>query len=324
MFLPSNITLKFGDSGDFVAELQRRLAMVKCFSEDQVNGFYDGSTVNGVMAFQGQNGLHADGVAGPETLRRLNGVIAGDTSDGSGDKKEEEAQQAHEGDLRNLVMAEQHAAQPLAAWGEPVAREEVPAEPAPQQPVGLDPAMFAPATAASAAYVMNEADRADLARQQQPPTVAPGIELAEMLLNASAQEQQLKALNEQAPPAQQPPAPMSPPEMLAPPPVQAQPVVPPVPVQEPQPLQQPVPTAAAEPQGLVQRAGRFANAMMQKLADYFEAKLPPSVLNEVKSIGNTMAAAGMKEAPIPTGPEMGGPAQQLPARGPEQQPAQTR
>ena len=79
----------------------------------------------------------------------------------------------------------------------------------------------------------------------------------------------------------------------------------------------------AEPQGLIQRAGRFANAMMQKLSDYFEAKLPPSVMNEVKAAGAIMAAAGMKEAPIPTGPEMGGPAQ-APARGPEQQQAQIR
>src|SRR6478735_15299 len=80
MFLPSNITLKFGDSGDFVAELQRRLAMVRCFPEDSINGFFDGLTVNGVTSFQGREGLHADGVAGPETLRRLNSVIAGDTS----------------------------------------------------------------------------------------------------------------------------------------------------------------------------------------------------------------------------------------------------
>ncbi len=312
MFLPSNITLKFGDSGDFVAELQRRLAMVKCFSEDQVNGFYDGSTVNGVMAFQGSHGIHADGVAGPETLRRLNGVIAGDTSSDAEDKKEEEAQRAMtETNALNFELAQQEPTP--AAWGEPV-REETQAAPAPQA-VGLDPAMFGTA-AVMAAPALSEATRADIERQQNPGK-APSIELAEMLLTANAQEHQLKALNEQAPPppVQQPP--QVPPQQ----PAQLEALVAAPPMVEPQAVQQAAPVA--EPQGLVQRAGRFANAMMQKLSDYFEAKLPPSVLNEVKSAGQVMAAAGMREAPIPTGPEMGGQAQ-LPARGPEQQQAQIR
>lgn len=77
MFLPSNITLKLGDSGDFVAELQRRLATRDLLSADMVTSFFDGATVNAVRQFQMTNGIRADGVAGPETLRRLNGITDG-------------------------------------------------------------------------------------------------------------------------------------------------------------------------------------------------------------------------------------------------------
>lgn len=317
MFLPSNITLKFGDSGDFVAELQRRLAMVKCFSQDQVNGFYDGATVNGVMAFQGQNGLHADGVAGPETLRRLNGVIAGDTSGGSEDKKEEEAQrQMTETNALNLSLAEQQNILP-AAWGEPAPQQETPAAPAPQ-PVGLDPAMFGQAGVPAGPLPLSEADRADIARHEQMAQ-APVQDLSALFMQATP----APAPIEQAPPAPQP-APLAPQPLMAEPPA---PLAPPVvaaaatPVAEP--LQATAPQQVAEPQGLMQRAGRFANAMVQKLSDYFEAKLPPSVLNEVKAAGQVMAQSGVREAPIPTGPEMGGPSQ-APARGPDQQQAQIR
>ncbi len=84
--------------------------------------------------------------------------------------------------------------------------------------------------------------------------------------------------------------------------------------------------AAAEPQtqqpkGIVGRAMQYANEMVQKLANYFESKLPAHVIQEVKEIGHTMAKSGMKEAPIPAGPE-----QQrgvdTPARGQQQPQAQ--
>lgn len=312
MFLPSNITLKFGDSGDFVAELQRRLAMVHCFSNDQVNGFYDGATVNGVMQFQGMNGLHADGVAGPETLRRLNGVIAGDSSSAD-NKTEEEAkllanQQAQ---LINVALAEQPAPN---AWGEPAPREEVPAPSAPAMAApALDPAMFAPAAAAFVPPV----DPADLALRNQI-SQNPVQDLSDLRLAAQLQQQQPLLAAAPLQPAQQP-RPTELPPLPAPTDPLAVYTAPAQPLQVP-PVAEPVVT---EPQGMIQRAGRFANAMMQKLSDYFEAKLPPSVMNEVKAAGAVMAAAGMKEAPIPTGPEMGGPSQ-APARGPEQQQSQIR
>lgn len=80
MFLPSNITLQFGDSGDYVTELQRRLASRSYLSGDMLTGFFDASTVSAVRSFQTASGIRADGVAGPETLRRLNG-FGGSSSD---------------------------------------------------------------------------------------------------------------------------------------------------------------------------------------------------------------------------------------------------
>lgn len=80
MFLPSNITLQFGDSGDYVTELQRRLASYNYLSGDMLTGFFDASTVSAVRGFQTASGIRADGIAGPETLRRLNG-FGGSSSD---------------------------------------------------------------------------------------------------------------------------------------------------------------------------------------------------------------------------------------------------
>ena len=40
-------------SGDFVAELQRRLSNVGSFTEEQINGNFDQPTQSAVMSFQG-------------------------------------------------------------------------------------------------------------------------------------------------------------------------------------------------------------------------------------------------------------------------------
>lgn len=320
MFLPSNITLKFGDSGDFVAELQRRLAMVKCFSEDQVNGFYDGSTVNGVMQFQGSNGLHADGVAGPETLRRLNGVIAGDTGGDSTSSQEEEEKKRLEAESQALAFGLAQQQPDPGMWGQPAEqlREEAPAQAAPPPidvsapvmssfapappPIDLSappPQMssFAPAPQDLTAMLMG-------GNAQQP------IDLAQQ--NATREPEQLSA-RQQAQQQQQSfaarPDPI--PEQYVPPqPPQGRVFTP-----EPEP-------EAQQPATLMQRAGRFANAMIEKLANYFEAKLPPNVLREVQQIGVSMAQAGLREAPIPTGPENVRAPEQVPGR--DQQPQQIR
>lgn len=99
MFLPSNITLKLGDSGDFVAELQRRLAARDFMTTDMVTSFYDGMTVNAVRQFQTTQGIRADGVAGPETLRRLNGLGDSGTDNGGGNTNTSSEQESG----RNLV-----------------------------------------------------------------------------------------------------------------------------------------------------------------------------------------------------------------------------
>ncbi len=89
MFLPSNITLRPGDNGDFVTELQRRLAARDLLSESEITASYDGSTTNAVIAFQSMNGLRTDGIAGPDTLRRLNN-LGGQSESGGGTSEAEE------------------------------------------------------------------------------------------------------------------------------------------------------------------------------------------------------------------------------------------
>lgn len=97
MFLPSNITLKSGDTGDFVSELQRRLAAQGFLSEGNVSGLFDGATTSGVSHFQGANGLFADGIAGPKTIHVLNGgsPTADGGDEGNKQDEEEQAQEAH-------------------------------------------------------------------------------------------------------------------------------------------------------------------------------------------------------------------------------------
>lgn len=330
MFLPSNITLKFGDTGDFVAELQRRLANVHCFSAEAVNGFYDGMTVNAVMQFQGSHGLHADGVAGPETLRRLNGVIAGDTSNDAptdNTQQEEAAQRLSAYQSAQMDLAQQAALPPEATYyppAEPVAEPAYqthaaayvpepppPIEPAPPQPAPLPftpPQEMPPESQGYAAPSAGDSLAAMLGVGQAP---------AAQPYMPEPQPFQRHPLDAAMPPAAAPaphafavpnpaPMPVMPAETVAPSPAAMQPAV----MAEPAPAAQPT-------GGLIHRAVRFTNSMMQKLADYFEAKLPPSVLREVQQIGMTMAQQGMKETPVPTGPELPG-REQIPARGPEQ------
>lgn len=274
MFLPSNITLKFGDTGDFVAELQRRLVMVQCFTGDAVNGFYDGNTVNGVSRFQGMNGLNTDGVAGPETLRRLNGVIAGDASGAPADSKPEEAVQQQSDAASMQMLMDQPPPDPF-----------------------YSPQEEAPALEVSAPLPASDVTPPSAPTQEAIAPQAPSDILAAMML---ADNQPLV------------PAPLAPPAADPAPLMEA--VQPPnhagevpVTVQTPLPAQtaeiEPA-SAADEPQGVLGMAKRFTSAVIEKLAHYFETKLPPSVLKEVQQIGVTMVANGMREAPMPQGPEI--------------------
>lgn len=307
MFLPSNITLKLGDSGDFVTELQRRLCNVKCFSDDMITGFYDSNTVNGVIRFQSTNGLHADGVAGPETLRRLSGVISGSGSTGADHKAEEEAKrqqqeqtallekQLYEQKLREQLQAQLQAAvitapkieAPTIQAPEPapttVAAAQPTPPPIPQPPpppaLSLSDMMMQMGQAAAAPQA-----HAHMAHSPQPQQAAAQAQLTPEVLAATANKPTQELQSQQLTTA------------------------------EPQTQQQ-------QPKSMVGRAMQYANEMIQKLATYFESKLPAHVLQEVKEAGHVMAKSGMKEAPIPTGPEQQR-AVDTPARGPQQQQAQ--
>jgi peptidoglycan hydrolase-like protein with peptidoglycan-binding domain len=331
MFLPSNITLQFGDSGDFVSEMQRRLALVRCLSESLVNGFFDGPTVNAVSLFQSQCGLRADGIAGPETLRRLNASVAGAPASSSNDKAAEEAQQLA---AQNALLAQQAAQQQTqlqqGQWGisptmhQPPATdyppmvEVAPIAPAPpvtaytppqafQQPLAtapLNPVMPSPmpmeTAPLSAPLLQAQAPQATM----DPATAAQPLATNPLLRPQPAMQQPPAAMHT-APPLQQPPAPQAAPLQAAPAP------------QAPQPLAKiEVAQIPAEPQqqpSLMQKAATMANAFIQKLANYFEAKLPPDTLREVQEVGKTMLKNGVKEAPIPTDPAARAPEQ--PARG---------
>lgn len=63
-------TLKYGMSGDDVAQLQARLAELGYFTQEITGGYYKKTTA-AVKAFQKQNALEVDGVAGRDTLTAL-------------------------------------------------------------------------------------------------------------------------------------------------------------------------------------------------------------------------------------------------------------
>ena len=65
-----NSTLKIGSKGDEVNLLQARLTLLNYFSET-IDGRFGTQTAAAVAAFQQNNGLTADGVAGPKTLQKL-------------------------------------------------------------------------------------------------------------------------------------------------------------------------------------------------------------------------------------------------------------
>lgn len=309
MFLPSNITLQFGDSGDFVSELQRRLAMVDCHPEDQVNGFYDGVTVNSVTRFQSMNGIRADGVAGPETLRLLNGTVSG--SSGSSDTKEEEEAKAaqHSAMVDNFALAQaQHADPSLLSPATETMGEEAPsliAEPQAYRPEPA-PESIQPQPVSVTEQMIREDAVRDQAQQRQLTT-------HELLM---AQLQRTAEQFTPPPPEQEMQSHAHAREPMPTP--QPKPALP-----DPQEASLPGETQPQPQAGVVGKTIRFTNAMLQKIADYLEAKLPPSVLRDVQETGQLMANRGVRETAIPSGPDLAAP-EQLPARGPEQQSQTTR
>ena len=64
-------TLKQGDSGDVVRQLQQRL-QTRGFYPGAINGTFDVATRNAVISFQRNQGLQQDGIVGANTWRLLN------------------------------------------------------------------------------------------------------------------------------------------------------------------------------------------------------------------------------------------------------------
>lgn len=73
-------TLKVGDSGQDVSELQKRLKDAG-FSPGQIDGDFGPATEASVIAFQRSNNLLADGIVGPKTFAALDMRTDADTND---------------------------------------------------------------------------------------------------------------------------------------------------------------------------------------------------------------------------------------------------
>lgn len=73
---------KVGSQGDEVLAIQTKLTELG-YLNDKVDGIYGEKTKNAVIAFQKDNGLTADGIAGKNTLAALG--IGGDSSSGAGE-----------------------------------------------------------------------------------------------------------------------------------------------------------------------------------------------------------------------------------------------
>lgn len=75
---PTGDSMRPGDSGPAVEELQTLLKSVDCFDYDQVTGYYGDATESGVRKFQSTHGLTVDGVAGSDTMAKLRASAKGD------------------------------------------------------------------------------------------------------------------------------------------------------------------------------------------------------------------------------------------------------
>lgn len=414
MFLPSNITLSPGDSGDFVRELQKRLSNAGVFPEENINGFYDGMTSSAVSRFQAQTGLRPDGIAGPQTIRRLNSVLSGNFGGGTTSNSENHAEEEHqkaEDIQKNIYHAEQ---QPLELAQDPLLSNPPATPPDPTSPPA-PPAQdtgHIPPPAPSTTHQDIATAHAYLAAQEAsqttahpltatPTTPPPLTEAAQAAAPATplSAGHALSALFSDKPapspipptaqdaalhdPTQKPIAPTQPeqpafdpyamlkqsmqqrpttspaapthPEAATPPPPPATAhavatstvapapeaaYIPATPLSQPTPApeqQQPAPQAMAQTPPAVQTPAsapeeekpslrQRLSGMVQKLATYFESKLPPSVLNEVKNIGLTLSHSGVKENPIPAEPSLPSPSQTpgLGAPGKQAQPEQAR
>jgi hypothetical protein len=73
--LPTEGRIGPGDEGEEVVALQRALTELG-YEVGEPDGNYGTATRDAVRRFQGDNGLDADGIAGPQTLRAINAALA--------------------------------------------------------------------------------------------------------------------------------------------------------------------------------------------------------------------------------------------------------
>ena len=276
MFLPTNITLQFGDTGDFVAELQRRLSRLDLLGEMMVNASFDGNTVNAVKSFQSIHGLRVDGVAGPETLRRLAGILSGDSgssSSTSGDtKQEEEKQYRRDISFYDSVMQDTAAQDPApgSQLHEPAlgpSRREAATAPteyslAASPPPRVDPALSPEAQRANAALI-NDILAQPAAEQLRERKEQPPADLRKDLEARHAVDQK-RQFAEKLPE-----------------------------IETEKSTRTDEKTKRTEDPATPRNP---LSAFVQKIVDYIESKLPRHVSQEVKEIGQTMLRAGVREA----------------------------
>ena len=79
-FPSSRPTLKLGDEGVSVKQLEQRLIMLDFLEFANPNGLFDENTENAVLTFQTARGLNPDGVVGPRTWREIEQLFAATSS----------------------------------------------------------------------------------------------------------------------------------------------------------------------------------------------------------------------------------------------------
>ena len=97
--LNTNQTLKVGSSGEQVKLLQKRLKELGYYN-NSADGNFGYQTLKAVIAFQLNNGLTDDGVAGPSTLKKLVSDSANKPGEGDDNKPEEDDKLDTDGSLK--------------------------------------------------------------------------------------------------------------------------------------------------------------------------------------------------------------------------------
>jgi peptidoglycan hydrolase-like protein with peptidoglycan-binding domain len=74
--IPEGVTLRRGDSGEEVRQVQAALVKLG-YSTGGVDGKFGPATAEAVLAFQKASGLKEDGIVGPATLSAMSAALSG-------------------------------------------------------------------------------------------------------------------------------------------------------------------------------------------------------------------------------------------------------